>query len=402
MHGIYLKRHGVDVVLLEQEPKNIRSGHNAGIGFGPKLEEFLRTYDLSKIQNCTPAAATHIAYRKRKDFTNIKIERHTSSWGLMYRIMRANFDGLPSDPIPNPPPALEGDGKVEYRAGKKVTELSYKDGLVTVGYVGIDGTEDSITSDFVIGADGLHSTVRSLVQAPTVKEYSGYVSWRGVVPETDVSEDTVNYFQHRNALDLLKRNYIVCYIIPPDSGSFEPGKRLLNFIWYWPYPEGSPALKEVLTDVDNTVHSNTVPAGLVRPETWSQHLAANLHTVADPFAEVISKCKNPFVTKVNDALSDKVSFYDGHLVLVGDALATLRPHIAAATEQAAGHCLDLGKVWHGEMTRQQWEKTTWFQAKRLWLVSRAMGIFGVGGWWALLKILATYLSFMVKMKRSKI
>ncbi len=88
-----------------------------------------------------------------------------------------------------------------------------------------------------------------------------------------------------------------------------------------------------------------MPVGLVRPEIWSKHLAAHLPSVAEPFAEVISKCKDPFVTKVNDALSEKASFYDGHVVLVGDALCTVRPHLAAATEQAAGHCLSLGKVW---------------------------------------------------------
>ena len=209
MHGIYLKRHGVDVVLLEQEPKAVRTSNNAGIGFGPQLEEFLRTYDLTKIRNCTPAASTRIAYRKRKDFYQLKVERHTSSWGLMYRIMRANFDGLPSEAVLDPPKTLEGDGRVEYRAGKKVTKLTSKEGVVTVGYVGVDGTEGSIATDMVIGADGLHSTIRSLVQAPTIKEYSGYVSWRGVVPEADVSEETVKYFDHRNALDLLKHNYIV-------------------------------------------------------------------------------------------------------------------------------------------------------------------------------------------------
>jgi 2-polyprenyl-6-methoxyphenol hydroxylase-like FAD-dependent oxidoreductase len=164
MHGIYLKRNGVDVVVLEQEAKNIRSGHNAGIGFGRQLTEFLQTYDRTMIQNCTAAATTRIAYRKRQDFYRLKVERHASSWGLVYRILRANFDGLSSEPIPNPPPALEDDGRVEYRAGKKVTKLSYQDGLVTVGYVGIDGTEESVTTDLVIGADGLHSTVRSLAR----------------------------------------------------------------------------------------------------------------------------------------------------------------------------------------------------------------------------------------------
>jgi hypothetical protein len=106
--------------------------------------------------------------------------------------------------------------------------------------------------------------------------------------------------------------------------------------------------------------------------------------------------------KVNDALSDKASFFDGHLILVGDALATNRPHLALATEQAAGHCLDMGKVWHGEMTLEQWETKTLIQAKRIWLASRVLGVFGVGGWWAFLKILATYLSFMIKVKRNKL
>jgi hypothetical protein len=88
--------------------------------------------------------------------------------------------------------------------------------------------------------------------------------------------------------------------------------------------------------------------------------------------------------------------------LVGDALAALRPHLAASTEQAAGHCLDLGKVWHGEMTMEQWEKKSLSQAKRLWLACRLSGIFGVGGWWEFLKTLATYLVFMIRTKRSKL
>jgi 2-polyprenyl-6-methoxyphenol hydroxylase-like FAD-dependent oxidoreductase len=419
MHGLYLKRHGSDVVILEQEPKNIRSSHNAGIGFGPLVQEFLRRYDHTNIQNCTPSQLTRLAYRKRLNFLELNIQRHASSWGLLYRILRSNFDGLPSEPIPEPPKALEGDGTAEYRAGSRVTKLDYQDGRVTVGYVDGIGNEHSITADFVIGADGLHSTIRSLVQAPTIKEYSGYVSWRGVVPESNLSEDTVKYFERTNCLNLLKHNYIVwlastpvlsmcfsadasSYMIPPDHGSFAPGERLINFVWYWNYAQESQALKEVMTDINLTVHSNTVPSGLVRPEVWDRHLATNLDAVAAPFAEVISMCKKPFVTKVNDALTDKAIFFDGHLVLVGDALATYRPHLALATEQVAGHCLDLGKVWHGEMTLQQWERKACVQAKRIWLASRAAGVFGLGSWLPFLSSLLTYLAFSLKLKLGKV
>ncbi|KAB5572790.1 hypothetical protein GE09DRAFT_1170812 [Coniochaeta sp. 2T2.1] len=404
MHGIYLKRHGVDVVILEQDPSSVRKPHNAGIGFGPQLEEFLRDYDLSKIRNCTPAAGTRIAWRKRKQVKELKIERNTSSWGLVYRILRANFDGLPSDPIPDPPKALGSDGRIEYRAGKKVTKLTYEKGLVTVDYVGVDGTENSITTGLVIGADGLNSTVRTLVNAPAIKEYSGYVSWRGVVPECEVSPEAVKYFENRNCLNLLKRNYIVAYIIPSDSGSFAPGDRVINFLWYWPYAEGSQELKAVLTDINGKTHSKTVPAGLVKPEIWSKLLADHLHTMASPYAELLSRCKNPFITKVDDALvtGDRATFHDGRVVLVGDALATFRPHIAMSTENAAGQVLDLGKVWKREMTLREWEGKVLFAGKKLWLVSRAVGIFGVCGWWPFVKILAAYVSFLVRGRRSKL
>lgn len=210
MHGLCLKRHGSDVVILEQDPSSIRSSHQAGIAFGPAVEEVLRRYDATGVQACTPPTATLVAYRKRQGFKELGTPRHLSSWGLLYRILRANFDGLPSEAVPNPPPAREGDGRAEYRAGQKVTKLKCEDGAVTVGFVGRDGREGSITADLVIGADGVRSTVRSLVQAPaTAVEYSGYVSWRGTVCEKDVSPATAKYFENRTTLNILKDTYIV-------------------------------------------------------------------------------------------------------------------------------------------------------------------------------------------------
>ncbi|GAB1314584.1 hypothetical protein MFIFM68171_04794 [Madurella fahalii] len=41
MHGLYLKRHGSDVVILDQDPSDVRSSHHAGITFGPAVEELL-------------------------------------------------------------------------------------------------------------------------------------------------------------------------------------------------------------------------------------------------------------------------------------------------------------------------------------------------------------------------
>ena len=209
LHGLCLKRHGSNVVILEQDPSSVRSSHQAGIAFGPAVEEILRKYDATGVQSCTPSISTRIAYRKRQNFKELKVVRHLTSWGQLYRILRANFDGLASEAVPKPPPAKNGDGKAEYRAGQRVTSLQYENGAVTVGFVGEDGVGGSLTADLVIGADGMHSSVRSLVQARTAKEYSGYVAWRGTVCESDLPLETSEYFASRTCVNILKNTYIV-------------------------------------------------------------------------------------------------------------------------------------------------------------------------------------------------
>ncbi|KAK4157188.1 zeaxanthin epoxidase, chloroplastic [Chaetomidium leptoderma] len=357
-HGLYLKRHGSDVVILEQDPRAIRSSHQAGIAFGPAVEEILAKYDDTAMQSCTPSVATRFAYRKRPNFKDLNIIRHLTSWGLLYRILRANFDGLASDAVPNPPPPRKGDGKAEYRSGKKVTKLEYENGLVTVGFVGEDGTEETLKADLVIGADGVHSTVRTLLQAPTTKEYSGYVAWRGTILEKDLPPETAAYFANRTCINLLKKTYIVCYAIPPDTGTFHPSTRLLNWVWY-STPSSPPSiltLNSILTSTQSTTtttpHKTTVPTGLVRPAIWqAQKLSTTtgLPLAAPPFAQLLAATptRSVFVTKVTDALCDRAVFWEGKVVLVGDALATFRPHFAVATEQAARAPLDalMGHSW---------------------------------------------------------
>lgn len=188
----------------------MRSSHQAGIAFGPAVKEFLQKYDRTGVQSGSPAALyTRLAYRKRESLVELHVARYNTSWGLLYRILRANFDGLASDAVSNPPKDEEGDGTAEYRAGQRVTGLEYTEKAVTVNFVGEDGTEDSLTADLVIGADGMHSTVRNLVKPGIPKEYSEYVAWRGTVSESELPPETVRYFSTHMTLDLLKGSYLV-------------------------------------------------------------------------------------------------------------------------------------------------------------------------------------------------
>lgn len=216
MQGIRLKRQGANVTILEQDDQSERSSHEAGVSFGQNVEEFLRRFDVTGRNKSITAVTRHFAYRKRPDFLSTNGGLKLSNWLLLYRILRANFDCLASAACPDPPqPSLE-DGNAIYLTGKRVTGLGWTHSTMRVCFEDTHGgKQETIDADMVIGADGVHSAVRKLVHAPTLKRYAGYVSWRGSVPEKLVSDDTAKYFENRLVFDLMSRSYIVWCVQPP-------------------------------------------------------------------------------------------------------------------------------------------------------------------------------------------
>jgi hypothetical protein len=188
------------------------------------------------------------------------------------------------------------------------------------------------------------------------------------------------------------------YIIPTESGRVEPGKRLINWVWYYAMPEGSPEMASVFTDVDGKVHPNTVAQGLLNPDVWAGQLARFLPQMTAPLAEVVTKTPRPFVTKVGEAQCSTASFYNGHVVLVGDAFTGFRSHLGMASEQAARHCLQMDKVWRGVMTQEERDQEAAFYAKRFLLLNRMVGLTGLGLVLTVLKTAVSYVWLMIKYK----
>lgn len=169
MHGVHLKREGINVTILEQDSASERSSHNAGIRIDEKVNGILCQHDQTGLQTSLESKANFVSVRKRENLVKADkgTTRYWTNWGYLYRILRANFDGYASKACPNPPLAKSEDGSAEYLTGKRVTSLRYEDGTVTLHCVDAEtGKEDSITSELVIGADRIHSTIRKLVRAP--------------------------------------------------------------------------------------------------------------------------------------------------------------------------------------------------------------------------------------------
>lgn len=102
-------------------------------------------------------------------------------------------------------------------------------------------------------------------------------------------------------------------------------------------------------------------------------------------AEVVSKSTAPFVTKVVETSlphrqlpsPSSYSFLDSRLVLIGDALATHRPHMGGATEQGAFHVAQMERLFKGKITMAQRDKEARAYAEKFRLMNRVVGFAGL-------------------------
>ena len=111
-----------------------------------------------------------------------------------------------------------------------------------------------------------------------------------------------------------------------------------------------------MTDATGKKHRNTLPIGKMSPTVWNKQKDIASKTLPSAFAELIRKTTQPFITIVNDIASSQASFFDGRLLLVGDALVPFRPHVACSTNQAALNALLLEKMLNGDINLAQWER----------------------------------------------
>ena len=207
-----IKRLGHNVRILEQNLVSMRTDHAAGMGTGPQGHELLQILDSYKEPYSIPCPGFQFINRESNVTRLVNTPMNLSGWNVLYYHLRANFDGLKSDCCPKPITATDADGEANYELGKKATTVSYADSRVTVEFEDLfNGGTGSAQPDLVIVADGANSTVRQKLLPNLKHKYSGYVAWRGTVPEKDVSEDTVKLVEKRFTVYPMKQEYILGY-----------------------------------------------------------------------------------------------------------------------------------------------------------------------------------------------
>ncbi|GKZ87065.1 hypothetical protein AnigIFM59636_000193 [Aspergillus niger] len=392
MQGITLHQQGHSIHILEQSPTPTPVSHMAGVSIGPDVQTFLSRFDrVSHIPLGIPATQLQSVDHSGQPKPFFRLQRIMTSWDALYFRLRANYDGLASDYIPNPPDPLstlpdesscDARARARYEYGQRVVDISEipstgQLAIVTESISSSTRATTTYTADLVLGADGPRSTVRQLFLPPspqgdnkTHRKYAGYLAWRAIIPESRITPATLAIFQSNISYLIRKRpthgSHIVVYHIPGPNGSITPGTRYLNFCWY----ENVPAhdLPTLMTDIHGVRHHTTVAPGLVPPRIWNLQRAQAAEDMLDfpaPFRELLSLIDAPFLHLITDyPPAERTCFLGGKVRLVGDAVTLMRPHAAFSTNQAAAHAALMGRWLDREATAGMSEKEWEYQVAR--------------------------------------
>ena len=213
MHGTMLKRLGHNVRILERSLSSIRENQAAGITAGPHVQRFLEEYDSCSKPWFSSASGVKVLDKASQVALYRKMDLRNTSWDVLYYRLRANFDSFESEYCPmSASNDLEGGGQCSFECGKQVTKVSGTDECMSVEYRNlVVGTNETVSADLVVAADGANSTIRTMV-LPALdlhRPYSGYLAWRGTVREADISESTRDILGSENNVHIAAQSYLI-------------------------------------------------------------------------------------------------------------------------------------------------------------------------------------------------
>ena len=141
----------------------------AGVSLGPNALTLLRRLGLEQPLDAIAARPTGYEMRRGRD-GKVLYETHSSGPLREMRPLTMHRGHLIKVLEASVPPE-------QLHPGMRCTRLEDRDGHVTVSFA--DGSVADV--DVVVGADGIHSTVRSMHYDDT-PVFSGTIAYRGLVP----------------------------------------------------------------------------------------------------------------------------------------------------------------------------------------------------------------------------
>ncbi|MFD7878583.1 hypothetical protein ACFV5G_31585 [Streptomyces sp. NPDC059766] len=311
--AVALAELGLDVTVWERSAGR-PDDRGAGIVLQPSVAWFLRMFcgvDPDRIS----VPVTHRQFFSLDGKSHHTLMRQRMiSWGAIYTSLRDRLD-----------PA-------RYHEGAQVTALVPRPEGVDVQ---VGGAVRSV--DLAIIADGSASRHRRLVAPEGAPRYAGYVAYRGVIDEADLSQELSEVFRDRFSFYDGDRTQFLSYFIPGDLGTTAPGRRRMNWVWY--VRADAAGLERITTDRNGTVHGLSLPPGLIAPQVHAELLDRARALLPGPMRELVEHTREPFAQAILDGHVSRMRA--GRMLLTGDAAFVVRPHTAASVEKAAADAIAL-------------------------------------------------------------
>ena len=308
--ALVLRDAGCEVLVFERSSAALQA-RGAGIA---TLDATLRYLtERGGLQRADVCSSTDWIRFLRPDGSIRHEQRHRylfSSWNTIYTSLLELFD----------------PGR--YLLGREVTAFSQAGDAVHVTLA--DGA--SAEADLLVCADGVSSLARARLLPEVKPSYSGYVAWRGTLPEQALPAATRRRLGDALTYQVLKDSHILVYPIPGPGGALTLGDRLVNFVWYVNVAEGAE-LEELMTGRDGIRRAVSLPPGAATDQAVTAMREAAAAELAKPITEVVTGVAEPFVQVVYDIAVPRMVF--GRACLIGDAAFAVRPHAAAGTAKAA-------------------------------------------------------------------
>lgn len=305
-----LRAAGWDVWVFERSAADL-SGRGAGLGTRAELFAVLRRMGIGLDGSLGAEVRSRLALdRDGTVLRELPIRSVTTAWDHVYRALR---HALPARC---------------YRAGMKLEHVQCGARRSVARFV--DGTRAE--GDLLVAADGMHSTARAAIAPEARPRYAGYVSWRGVVPESAV---------HAPFRETLSRHMTFCFPdgelaisvpLPAAPAGQAGAERRTQFSWFRPveYPAG---LRRLCTDASGRCHGESIPPTLIRPELLSDLKTSAAAALAPQLASLVAASRQIILQPIFDLESPRMA--SGRVVLVGDAAFAARPHVGTGVTKAA-------------------------------------------------------------------
>jgi 2-polyprenyl-6-methoxyphenol hydroxylase-like FAD-dependent oxidoreductase len=315
--GLMLRERGWEVDVFERVESEL-SGRGAGIVAQGELIAILNALRLD-----TRDLGVALQTRQILDSTGQVSERLDcpqvlTAWERVFRVLR---DGFPSD---------------HYHRGVGVKSFAQDAGAVVAQLT--DGRR--LEGDFLLGADGLRSTVRQACLPEVAPLYAGYVAWRSLLPEEAIPRELFEYM----TFCLPPGEQFLGYPVAGPDNDLRPGHRRYNVVWYRPADERGE-LRRLLTDESGVTHAISIPPPLIRRAAVADMRAAAERLLAPELATIVRLMAEPILQPIYDLESPRMAF--GRIAIIGDAAFVARPHVAAGVSKAAEDAQALAEALDG-------------------------------------------------------